>query len=48
VIVTLVLSTVATAVIAYALRGTIGLRATAEVETAGLDVSEHGEEAYID
>jgi len=48
VIVTLVLSVVATAVIAYALRGTIGLRATAEVETAGLDVSEHGEEAYID
>jgi Amt family ammonium transporter len=48
VIVTLVLSTVATAVIAYALRGTIGLRVSAEVETAGLDVSEHGEEAYID
>jgi Amt family ammonium transporter len=48
VIVTLVLSVVATAVIAYALRGTIGLRATAEVETTGLDVSEHGEEAYID
>jgi Amt family ammonium transporter len=48
VIVTLVLSVVATAVIAYALRGTIGLRATAEVEIAGLDVSEHGEEAYID
>src|SRR6202047_2452771 len=48
VIVTLVLSIVATAVIAYALKGTIGIRATAEVETTGLDVSEHGEEAYID
>jgi ammonium transporter, Amt family len=48
VIVTLILSTVATAVIAYALKGTIGLRATPEIETAGLDVSEHGEEAYID
>jgi len=48
VIVTLVLSVVATAVIAYALKGTIGIRATAEVETTGLDVSEHGEEAYID
>src|ERR1700751_6036568 len=48
VIVTLVLSTVATAVIAYALKGTIGLRASPEIETAGLDVSEHGEEAYID
>jgi ammonium transporter, Amt family len=48
VIVTLILSTVATAAIAYALKGTIGLRATPEIETAGLDVSEHGEEAYID
>jgi Amt family ammonium transporter len=48
VIVTLILSTVATAAIAYALKGTIGLRAAAEVETVGLDISEHGEEAYID
>jgi Ammonia permease len=48
VIVTLILSIVATAVIAYALKGTIGLRADPEIETAGLDVSEHGEEAYID
>jgi Amt family ammonium transporter len=48
VIITLVLSVVATAVIAYALKGTIGIRATAEIETTGLDVSEHGEEAYID
>jgi ammonium transporter, Amt family len=48
VIVTLVLSTVATAIIAYALKGTIGIRASADIETAGLDVSEHGEEAYID
>jgi ammonium transporter, Amt family len=48
VIVTLILSTVATAVIAFVLKMTIGLRPTAEVETAGLDISEHGEEAYID
>jgi Amt family ammonium transporter len=48
VIVTLVLSVVATAVIGVALKKTIGLRPTAEIETAGLDVSEHGEEAYID
>ena len=47
VIITLILSTVATAVIALALKGTMGLRPTAEVETTGLDVSEHGEEAYI-
>src|SRR5258706_906361 len=48
VIVTLVLSVVATAVIGFALKKSIGLRPTTEVETAGLDVSEHGEEAYID
>jgi ammonium transporter, Amt family len=48
VVVTLILSTVATAVIALVLRGLIGLRPTPEVETAGLDLSEHGEEAYIE
>jgi ammonium transporter, Amt family len=48
VIVTLLLSTIATAVIAYALRGTVGLRVSTDIERAGLDVSEHGEEAYID
>ena len=48
VVVTLILSTVATAVIALVLRGVIGLRPSPEVETAGLDLSEHGEEAYID
>jgi Amt family ammonium transporter len=45
--VTLVLSVVGTAVIAFALKFAMGLRPTAEVETAGLDISEHGEEAYI-
>lgn len=48
ILVTLILSAVATAVIALALRGIIGLRPSADVETAGLDLSEHGEEAYID
>jgi len=48
VVVTLILSTAATAVIALILKGLIGLRPTPEVETAGLDLSEHGEEAYID
>jgi Amt family ammonium transporter len=48
VVVTLILSTVATAVIALVLRGLIGLRPSLDVETAGLDLSEHGEEAYID
>jgi ammonium transporter, Amt family len=48
VILTLALSTIATLLIGLALKAIIGLRPTAEVETAGLDVSEHGEEAYID
>jgi Amt family ammonium transporter len=48
VVVTLVLSTVATAVIALVLKMLIGLRPSPDVETAGLDLSEHGEEAYIE
>jgi ammonium transporter, Amt family len=47
VLVTLAVAIVATAVIAFAIRLVIGLRATPEVESAGLDISEHGEEAYI-
>jgi ammonium transporter, Amt family len=47
VLVTLAVAIVATAVIAFAVRLVIGLRATPEVESAGLDISEHGEEAYI-
>jgi len=45
--VTLVLSIAGTAIIALALKFTMGLRPTAEVETVGLDISEHGEEAYV-
>lgn len=48
VVVTLVLSTVATAVIGLVLKMLIGLRPSPDVETAGLDLSEHGEEAYIE
>jgi Amt family ammonium transporter len=47
VVVTLVLSTVATFVIGFILKLVMGLRASPEVETVGLDLSEHGEEAYI-
>jgi ammonium transporter, Amt family len=47
VIVTLVLSTVATFVIGFILKLVMGLRASPEFETVGLDLSEHGEEAYI-
>jgi ammonium transporter, Amt family len=45
--VTIVLSCAATAVIALAIKGVLGLRASPEVESTGLDISEHGEEAYI-
>ena len=44
---TIVWSVVATTIIAYLVKAVIGLRPSAEVETNGLDVSEHGEEGYI-
>jgi Amt family ammonium transporter len=44
--VTLLLSVVATAVIAFLVKAVVGLRADEEVETIGLDLSEHGEEGY--
>jgi len=43
---TIVLSVGMTAAIGFALKATIGLRPTEEVETAGLDLAEHGEEGY--
>ena len=33
-------------VIAYIVKAVIGLRVNEEVETVGLDLAEHGEEAY--
>jgi len=44
--VTLVLATVGTTIIAYIVKATVGLRTSPEVETSGLDLAEHGEEAY--
>jgi ammonium transporter, Amt family len=44
---TIVLSVVATAVIAGFVKATIGLRPTIEAEQEGLDLSDHGEEGYI-
>ncbi|MEW6303232.1 MAG: ammonium transporter [Verrucomicrobiota bacterium] len=44
--VTLILSVVATAVIAYIVKAVVGLRPSEEVETIGLDLAEHGEEGY--
>jgi Amt family ammonium transporter len=47
VVLTIIWSVVATAIIAYIVKFTIGLKPTPEVESAGLDISEHGEEGYI-
>jgi Amt family ammonium transporter len=44
---TLVLAVAATAAIALLLKVSVGLRPTIEVERQGLDVTEHGEEGYI-
>jgi Amt family ammonium transporter len=44
--VTLVLSIVATVVLAYVVKALIGLRPTEEEEARGLDITDHGEEGY--
>jgi Amt family ammonium transporter len=46
--VTLVLAIVGTIIIAYVTKAIVGLRPTPEVERLGLDISEHGEEGYVD
>ena len=43
---TIVLAVVGTIIIAYIVKAVVGLRPTEEVETVGLDLSEHGEEGY--
>jgi Amt family ammonium transporter len=43
---TLCLAVVGTTVIAFVVKAIIGLRVSEEVETIGLDLSEHGEEGY--
>ncbi|HEY8961217.1 MAG TPA: ammonium transporter [Luteolibacter sp.] len=43
---TIVWSVVATAIIAFIVKAVLGLRPTPEVETAGLDLAEHGEGGY--
>ena len=44
--VTLALAIVGTIVIAYIVKAVVGLRPAEEVEVAGLDLAEHGEEGY--
>ena len=46
--ITLVLAVTGTIVIGYALNLALGLRPAPEVERQGLDLTEHGEEGYID
>ena len=46
VVLTIVWSVVATAIIAYIVKAIVGLRPTEEVEINGLDLAEHGEEGY--
>ena len=44
--VTILLAVVGTIVIAYIVKAVVGLRPSEEVETLGLDLTEHGEEGY--
>jgi Amt family ammonium transporter len=44
--ITLLLAVVGTTIIAYIVKAVVGLRASEEVETIGLDLAEHGEEGY--
>ena len=46
IVITLVLAVVGTTVIAFITKAVVGLRPTEDVETQGLDIAEHGEEAY--
>ncbi len=46
-ILTIVLSVVATAIIAFIVKALVGLRPTPEGESQGLDLTDHGEEGYI-
>jgi Amt family ammonium transporter len=46
-VLTIVISVVATAIIAFIIKAVIGLRPTVEVESSGLDIADHGEEGYL-
>jgi len=46
IVLTILLATIGTAIIASIVKATIGLRVDEEVETVGLDLAEHGEEGY--
>jgi Amt family ammonium transporter len=46
IVLTLALAVIGTTVIAFAVKAVMGLRPVEDVELAGLDISEHGEEGY--
>jgi len=46
IVLTIVIAVVATTIIAYIVKAVVGLRPSEEVETLGLDLTEHGEEGY--
>ena len=46
ILVTLLLAIVGTTIIAFIVKAVVGLRPDEEVEVAGLDLAEHGEEGY--
>ena len=43
---TILWSVIATLVIAFVVKAVVGLRPSEDVEVAGLDLAEHGEEGY--
>ena len=45
--ITLVLAVVGTTIIGFIVKFVIGLRPSQEDESAGLDITDHGEEGYI-
>jgi Amt family ammonium transporter len=47
IVVTLILSVVATVIIAYVVKAILGLRPSTDAEQEGLDLTDHGEEGYI-
>jgi Amt family ammonium transporter len=46
ILLTMVLSIVGTAIIAFIVKAVVGLRPSEETESMGLDLAEHGEEGY--
>jgi Amt family ammonium transporter len=46
IVITLLLAVVGTTIIAFIVKAVVGLRPSEEVEVAGLDLAEHGEEGY--